>query len=35
MDHSVFHSHGSAHYILLVVYVDDTVITGDNSKGIA
>jgi hypothetical protein len=28
-DHSVFH------YIILVVYVDDNVTTGDNSGGIA
>ena len=27
MDHSVFHLHTSAGYILLVVYVDDIVIT--------
>ena len=34
-DHSVFHLHTSAGYILLVVYVDDIVITGDDSGGIA
>jgi hypothetical protein len=34
-DHSVFHLHMSAGYILLVVYVDDIVITGDDSGGIA
>jgi hypothetical protein len=32
-DHSVFHLHTSAGYILLVVYVDDIVITGDDSGG--
>jgi hypothetical protein len=35
IDHSVFHLHSSASYILLVVYVDDIVITGDDSRGIA
>jgi hypothetical protein len=34
-DHSVFHLHTSAGYILLVVYIDDIVITGDDSGGIA
>jgi hypothetical protein len=34
-DHSVFHLHTSACYILLVVYVDDIVITSDDSGGIA
>jgi hypothetical protein len=34
-DHLVFHLHTSAGYILLVVYVDDIVITGDDSGGIA
>ena len=34
-DHSVFHLHSSAGYILLVVYVNDIVITGDDSGGIA
>jgi hypothetical protein len=34
-DHSVFHLHTSVGYILLVVYVDDIVITGDDSRGIA
>jgi len=34
-DHSVFHLHTSAGYIFLVVYVDDIVITGDDSEGIA
>jgi hypothetical protein len=34
-DHSVFHLHISAGYILLVVYVDDIVIAGDDSGGIA
>jgi hypothetical protein len=30
-DHSVFHLHTSVGYILLVVYVDDIVIIGDDS----
>jgi hypothetical protein len=34
-DHLVFHLHTRAGYILLVVYVDDIVITGDDSGGIA
>jgi hypothetical protein len=34
MDHSVFHLHTSAGYILLVVYVNDIVITEDDSGGI-
>jgi hypothetical protein len=34
-DHSIFHLHTSAGYILLVVYVDDIVITSDDSGGIA
>jgi hypothetical protein len=33
-DHSIFHLHASAGYIL-VAYVDDIVITGDDSRGIA
>jgi hypothetical protein len=35
IDHSVFHLQTSAGYILLVIYVDDIVITGDDSGGIA
>ena len=31
IDHSVFHLHTSASYILLMVYVDDIVINRDNS----
>jgi hypothetical protein len=34
MDHLVFHLHTNAGYILLVVYVNDTVITGDDLGGI-
>jgi hypothetical protein len=34
-DHSVFHLNTSVGYIFLVVYVDDIVITGDDSGGIA
>jgi hypothetical protein len=34
-NHSVFHLHTSVGYILLEVYVDDIVITGDDSRGIA
>jgi hypothetical protein len=34
-DHLVFHLHTSAGYILLVVYVDDIVIIGDDSGDIA
>ena len=34
-DHSVFHLHTSVGYILLVVYVNDIVITCDDSGGIA
>jgi hypothetical protein len=34
-DHSVFHLHTSASYVLLVVYVDDIVIIGDESGDIA
>jgi hypothetical protein len=34
-NHSIFHLHTSAGYILLVVYVDDIVIIGDDSRGIA
>jgi hypothetical protein len=34
-DHSVFHLYTSAGYIFLVVYVDDIVITEDDSGGIA
>jgi hypothetical protein len=34
-DHLLFHLHTSAGYILLLVYVDDIVITGDDSGGIA
>ncbi|XP_042946557.1 uncharacterized protein LOC122279793 isoform X1 [Carya illinoinensis] len=33
-DHSVFHLHSDAGHILLVVYVDDIVITGSDSAGI-
>jgi hypothetical protein len=33
-NHSVYHLHTSASYILLVEYVDDIVITGDDSNGI-
>jgi hypothetical protein len=34
IDHSVFHLHTNAGYFLLVLYVDDLVITGDDSGGI-
>jgi len=34
VDHSVFHTRTSTGMILLVVYVDDIVITGDDSMGI-
>jgi hypothetical protein len=34
-DHSVFHSHTSASYILLVVYVDDIAFVGYDLGGIA
>jgi hypothetical protein len=34
-DHSVFHLHMSVGYNLFVVYVDDIMITGDDSGGIA
>ena len=34
VDHSIFYTHSSAGTILLVVYVDDIVITRDDSKGI-
>jgi hypothetical protein len=34
-DHSVFHLHMSTGYFLLVVYVNDIVITADDSGGIA
>ena len=34
-NHLVFHLHISAGYILLLVYVDDNVITGDDLGGIA
>jgi hypothetical protein len=34
-DHSVFHSHTSAGYILFVVYVDDIVFVGYDLGGIA
>ena len=33
-DHSVFHRQTDAGYVLLVVYVDDIVITGNDSEGI-
>ena len=33
-DHSVFYQNSSSGIILLVVYVDDIVITGSDSKGI-
>ena len=33
-DHSVFYKNSSSGIILLVVYVDDIVITGSDSKGI-
>ena len=34
-DHSIFYRNSSSCIILLVVYVDDIVITGSNSKGIS
>ena len=34
-DHSVFYKNSSSGIILLVVYVDDIVITGSDSKGIS
>jgi hypothetical protein len=34
-DHSMFHLHTIASYILLVVYVDDIVITSDDLGSIA
>ena len=34
-DHSVFYKNSSSSIILLVVYVNDIVITGSNSKGIS
>ena len=34
-DHSVFYRNSSSGIILLVVYVDDIVITGSDSKGIS
>ena len=34
-DHSVFYGNSSSSIILLVVYVDDIVITGSNFKGIS
>jgi hypothetical protein len=34
-NNSIFHLHAGASYIRLVVYVDDIVITGNYSKGIA
>ena len=34
VDHSVFHLRTSCGIILLIVYVDDIVITGDDSTGI-
>ena len=34
-DHSVFYRNSSLGIILLVVYVDDIVITGNDSKGIS
>ena len=33
-DHSVFYKNSSSGIILLIVYVDDIVITGSDSKGI-
>ena len=33
-EHSVFYKNSSSCIILLVVYVDDIVITGSDSKGI-
>lgn len=33
--HSVFHLHTSVGYNLFLIYVDDIVITGDDSGGIA
>jgi hypothetical protein len=35
MDHLVFHSHTRAGNILLVVYVDNIIITGDDLRCIA
>ena len=34
-NHSAFHLHTSAGYVLLVVYMDDIMITNDDSGGIA
>ena len=34
-NHSVFYRNSSSSIILLVLYVDDTVITGSDSKGIS
>ena len=34
-DHSIFYRNSSSGIILLVVYVDDIVITGSDSKGIS
>ena len=34
-DHSIFHKNSSSCIILLIVYVDDIVITGSDSKGIS
>ena len=34
-DHSIFYKNSSSGIILLVVYVDDIVITGSDSKGIS
>ena len=34
-DHSVFYKHSSSGIILLVVYVDDIIITGSDSTGIS
>ena len=34
-DHSVFYGNSSSGIILLIVYVDDIVITGSDSKGIS
>ena len=33
-DHSIFYKNSSSGIILLVMYVDDIVITGSDSKGI-